>query len=52
MCRLLVDQAQGGDYELSKRMQTPPKALHSLVARARADRKHGNDPRYRPVTLE
>ena len=41
VCRLLVDQTQTRDYELSKRMQTPPKALHSLVARARASESRG-----------
>ena len=38
VCRLLVDKAQEGDYKLVERMATPPRSLHSLVARARSEK--------------
>ena len=41
MCRLLVDKAQKSDYRLAERMVTPPRSLHSLVARARAEDRSG-----------
>jgi hypothetical protein len=37
VCRLLVDNGNTSDYLMRKRMEEPPRALHSLVARARAD---------------
>jgi len=51
VCRLLVDRAGSNEQRMLQRMANPPPALHSLAARARADRKPMHDAGARPLRI-